>query len=217
MTIQILQSYELELPGSLALWRSQYPQFGALVDGGAPPAKALRFLGLALWQDGRLDDAAEVMKAASSVAPDPTVLGELGSVLWAAGRKIEARGQFTASLRLAPNQSQVWLNVAGLSNELGDKTMAERAFRTVLELDPTSADAAAGLGLLCIERRRYAEAAEMLTAAVERGVTAMPVYACLGQTLFLLGDFSERAPRWKRRRAPVLAKRASFRNARSRG
>jgi predicted TPR repeat methyltransferase len=179
-----------DLHDSLALWRAQYPKFGALVDAGAPPLRALRYLGLSLWHDGRLDDAAEVLTMTATLAPnEPMILAELGSVLCAAGRKAEARAYLTASLKLDPNQKQVWLNVAGLCNETGDKDTAEQAFRAALELDPDSAEAAAGLGLLYIERRRFEDAARLLTAAVERGVTAMPVYACLGRTLYLLGDF----------------------------
>jgi tetratricopeptide (TPR) repeat protein len=46
------------------------------------------------------------------------------------------------------------------------------------------------LGLLYIEMRHFEDAARLPSAAVERGVTAITIYACLGQTLYLLGDFS---------------------------
>ena len=105
--------------------------------------------------------------------------------------KAEAMHYLTASLKLDPEQTLVWLTLAGLCNEIGDKTSAEQAFRAALELDSASAEAAAGLGLLYIEMRRFEDAARLLSAAVEHGVTAMPIYACLGQTLYLLGDFSK--------------------------
>ncbi len=172
-------------------WRALYPKFGALIDEGTPLVKALRFLGLALWQDRRLHDAAEVLKMAASLAQnDPVILAELGSLLCAAGRKIEAVQYLSASLELDPHQTQTWLNVAGLCNEIGNKGTAEQAFQAALDLDPHSAEATAGLGLLYIESRRFEDAARLLTAAVERGVTAMAIYACLGQTLHLLGEFS---------------------------
>lgn len=191
MTLHIAPPIPPALVDSLALWRARYPKFAALIDRGEPPLKALRYLGLALWQDGSLDDAARVLTAAATLAPnDPAISGELGSVLWAAGQKTEALRRLTASLELDPGQSQVWLNVAGICGEIGDKSTAEHAFRAVLELDPDSAEASAGLGLLYIEQRRFDDAARLLSAAVKRGVTAIPVYACLGQTLFLLGDFA---------------------------
>ena len=191
MTTQIARPLAPALRDSLALWRAEYPRFGALVDDGATAQQALRFLGLALWQDGRLGEAVNALKQAAAAAPaDPVTLGELGSLLCAAGRKAEALHCLTVSLALAPDQKQVWLNVGGLRVELGDRDKAERAFRKALDLDPGCAEAEVGLGLLCVERRRYQEAAQLLGAAVARGVTAMPVYACLGHTLYLLGDFA---------------------------
>ncbi|MGA7655792.1 MAG: tetratricopeptide repeat protein, partial [Methylocella sp.] len=192
MTIHIAPPDRPELDDSFALWRSQYPKYGALIDEGAPPLTTLRYLGLALWGDGRLDDASCVLAKAVSLVPnEPVILGELGSLLRAGGRKTEAMHYLTASLKLDPEQTLVWLTLAGLCNEIGDKTSAEQAFRAALELDPASAEAAAGLGLLYIEMRRFEDAARLLSAAVEHGVTTMPIYACLGQTLYLLGDFSK--------------------------
>ena len=192
MTIHIAPPDRPELDDSFALWRSQYPKYGALIDEEAPPLTTLRYLGLVLWGDGRLDDAACVLTKAVSLAPnEPVILGELGSLLRAGGRKAEAMHYLTASLKLDPEQTLVWLTLAGLCNEIGDKTSAEQAFRAALELDSASAEAAAGLGLLYIEMRRFEDAARLLSAAVEHGVTAMPIYACLGQTLYLLGDFSK--------------------------
>ncbi len=118
----------------------------------------------------------------------------------------------TASLKLDPEQTLVWLTLAGLCNEIGDKTSAEQAFRAALELDSASAEAAAGLGLLYIEMRRFEDAARLLSAAVEHGVTAMPIYACLGQTLYLSVISRRRALCWKKPRARVQTKCASSRN-----
>ena len=53
MTMHIrLTSKRSEVSQALATWRPQYPKFGILLDEGAPLLKALRYLGLALWQDG---------------------------------------------------------------------------------------------------------------------------------------------------------------------
>jgi predicted TPR repeat methyltransferase len=191
MREQVGSSAGLVFSGSLALWRPQYPRFAELVDGGVRPVQALRYLGLALWQDGRLGDAATVLTEAAALAPGtPSILSELGSVLWAAGRPAEALRQLTASLNLAPNQIQTWLSVAGLCSEIGDKKTAGRALRTALDLDPSCTSAAVGLGLLLVEQRRLVEAAELLGAVVARGDCPAPIYACLGQTLFQLGDFA---------------------------
>jgi hypothetical protein len=57
-----------EVSESLAPWRSRYPKFGALLDEGASQLKAFRYLGLELWQDGRLEDAAGILQMAVTAA-----------------------------------------------------------------------------------------------------------------------------------------------------
>lgn len=189
-----LASTRRDVSDSLAPWRSQYPKFGVLLDEGASLLKALRYLGLALWQDGRLDDAARILQVAVMAAPDqPHILTDLGSVLGALGRRAEAMLCLTTSLEIDPKQLHVWINLAGLHYEQGETDKAEHAFRMALDLSPASAEASAGLGLLYAERRLFDQAAGLLTAAIERGATAPAVYACLGQARYQLGDYANAA------------------------
>lgn len=189
MTLHLSPPLSSELVDTLALWRARYPKFAGALDRGEPPLKALRYLGLALWQDGALQEAVDVIGAAAEISPEPAILADLGGVLSIAGRKAEALQAFTASLEKDPSRAQVWLSVAGLCNEIGDKTSAEHALLAALDLEPQSAEACAGLGLLYLERRRYEDAARLLGEAVARGVTSGAVQACLGQSLYLLGRF----------------------------
>ncbi len=192
MSIHIRQPEAwLEVPESLKPWLQQYPNFGRLIDTGASPLKALRYLGLTLWQDGRLDDAARILELAVDSAPDqPQILTDLGSVLCAAGRHAEAMHYLAASVQLDPLQLHVWLNLAGLHYQSKDMAAAERAFRNALELQPESAEAATGLGLLYAEQRRFDQAAALLAAAIARGSAAPAVHACLGQARYHLGDYA---------------------------
>jgi hypothetical protein len=76
---------------SLALTGAQYPQFAAALDQGASLLTALRHCGIAFWQDGRLDEAAQMLSAAAAVAPNnPTILAELGCLLRLQGKTAEA-------------------------------------------------------------------------------------------------------------------------------
>jgi len=95
-----------ELDDSFVLWRSQYPKYGALIDEGAPPLTTLRYLGLVLWGDGRLDDAVCVLTKAVSLAPNEPVIWRTRSLLRAGGRKSEAMHYLTASLKL--DRSKPW-------------------------------------------------------------------------------------------------------------
>ena len=118
------------------------------------------------------------------------LLAELGSLLCSLNRRADAHYYLKASLKLDPKQAQVWLTFAMLNNDIGEKLIAEQAFRAALELAPDHAEGLSGLGLLYVELRRYEDAAGLLSAAVARGVATLSIQACLAQTLYLLGDFS---------------------------
>jgi predicted TPR repeat methyltransferase len=194
MTVHLSPPPTPALADALALWRARYPKFAAALDAGEPPVKALRYLGLALWQDRAIDEAVAVLGAAAALAPgDPALLADLGGALSAAGRKSEALPAYIASIEADSSRPLVWLAVAGLCNEIGDKTTAEQAYRAALELDPDLAEASAALGLLYLENRRFEDGARLLRTAVERGVATVAIHACFGQTLFQLGEFSEAA------------------------
>lgn len=66
---------------------------------------------------------------------------------------------------------------------------AEAAFLQALRLDPKLAAAFAGLGFLYFRQRRYKEAADRLGSAIRLGNQVPLVNSCLGQALYLLGNF----------------------------
>src|ERR1019366_6366244 len=79
---------------------------------------------------------------------------------------------------------------AGSLNETGDKSAAKKAYLQALALDAACAEAAVGLGLLHVEQRQYKEGARLLGIAVDQGSATAPIYACLAQTRYLLGEFA---------------------------
>jgi len=176
----------------VAALRARFPQLAAALDQGVSATQALRHFGLIFWREGRLDDAARLLEAANLVAQgNPVVLNELGCLWRALGRKADAMRCFADSLEINPGQVQVWLNAASLSNEIGDKNAAEEAYVQAIQLDPANGEAAAGLGLIHVERRNFGEAARLLTLAAANGVATGPIFACLGQAHYLLGEFKK--------------------------
>ncbi|HEY8007113.1 MAG TPA: methyltransferase domain-containing protein [Methylocella sp.] len=176
---------------SLALLRAQHAQFACALNQGVSLVTALRHCGIMFWRHGRLDDAAQMLTAASEAVPDdPAIVAELGYILRAQGKKAEAMQCMLRSLALDSRQLQVWLSAAGLSNEAGDKSAAEDAYMQALALDGRCAEAAVGLGLLYVEAREYKKGARLLGLAVDLGAASAPIWACLAQTRYLLGDFS---------------------------
>jgi predicted TPR repeat methyltransferase/Flp pilus assembly protein TadD len=213
MSLHISPPSPPDLVDTLAVWRARFPHFAEMIDAGESPVKALRYLGLGLWQEGDVTGAVAALTTAASLTPDDAaLLADLGAVLWLDGRKADALACFIASIERDPNRVQIWLTVASLCNEIGEIATAEHAYRAALDLDPASAEAATGLGLICLESRRYDEAVALLRAALERGVRTPAIEACYGQTLYLIGEFAaaraafERAAAALPEEAPIIRK-----------
>jgi predicted TPR repeat methyltransferase len=155
------------------------------------PAKALRFFGLKLWEEGRSDLASKALAAAVALSPnDSAAWSDLAGAYYAAGLRDEAGAALAASLERNPVQPRGWLFLAMIRNDAQDFGGAEGAYRRALALDPGLADATFGLGLLCFRQRRFEEAAAHMRAAISQGNQTHAAWACLGQALYLLGDFA---------------------------
>jgi predicted TPR repeat methyltransferase/Flp pilus assembly protein TadD len=191
MSLHISPPSPPDLIDTLGVWRARFPRFAEMMDAGESPVKALRYLGLGLWQEGDVTGAVAALTTAASLTPeDAHLLADLGAVLWLDGRKADALQCFIASLERDPSRVQVWLTVASLCNEIGETATAEHSYLAALDLDPACAEAATGLGLICLESRRYDEAVTLLRGALDRGVATPGLYACYGQTLYLIGEFA---------------------------
>ncbi len=180
-----------EIEDSIALWSERDPRLAALFAQGAPPVKALRFFGLKRWEEGRNDFAVEVLLAAASLAPGEAVLwNDIAGACYAASRREDAAASMTASLARNGEQPRGWLFLAMIHNDGQEFAAAEQAYLQALALDPGLADASFGLGLLCFRQRRFEEAAVRMRTAISQGNETLAARACLGQALYLLGDFS---------------------------
>jgi Flp pilus assembly protein TadD len=199
MTIHLSSTTESSLDSALARWQQQDPALTSSDLEGASKTRSLRYTGLQLWREGHLEEAAKFLITAVIWAPrDAMLLGELGSLLCALGRTSEAMGYLTASLELNPNQIQVWLTAGCLCSSIGEYGVAEQAFASALELDATSADAAAGLGLVSFETGKTDDAVMYLTRAVVDGMNSVQVFGTLAHALQAQGEFGRAVEMYKR-------------------
>jgi tetratricopeptide (TPR) repeat protein len=199
MTIHLSSNATSPVDSALARWQQQDAALTASDLEGAARRRGLRYTGLQLWREGQLEEAAKFLITAAIWAPkDAMLLGELGSLLCALGRMSEAMGYLTASLELNPNQVQVWLTAGCLCSSINEFGVAEQAFSSALELDPSSADAAAGLGLVTFEVGRIDEAVMHLTRAVIAGMNSVQVFGTLAQALQHKGEFGRAADMYRR-------------------
>ena len=181
----------LEVETSIAAWRVEQPRLDALLNQQVPQAKALRLLAFKLWNEQRLESAIGMLAACAALAPgEELAWNDLASAYLAASRPDDARACLSASLSTNDRQPQGWLLLATIDSNAGNDSEAENAFLRALELAPQLADAAAGLGLLYFRQRRFTESAQWLQSAASLGSQIPFVQACLGQALYLIGDFS---------------------------
>jgi tetratricopeptide (TPR) repeat protein len=145
-----------EVERDLRLWREADPQLSGLLALGIAPANALRHLGLSAWGRGDPVFAANVFKAAAALTPDDAgVWADLSGVLYACARKGEALASLLVSLERDENAPGRWLSLAALYRETGKLQEAGQAFRNAIRLEPASADAWVGLGMLLFEQRQF--------------------------------------------------------------
>ncbi len=136
-------------------------------------------LGLLLARQGKPEEARPELVTATELDP-----GDAGPTLkaraWRALAQIDrptpghtgdlnaATNDLLEALRLTPETPADKLLAANLAEEAGDYEAAEKAYRRLLEDDPKSEQANAGIGHLLIEQKKYPEAETFLREALEK-------------------------------------------------
>jgi predicted TPR repeat methyltransferase len=187
---------DIELPAPeqvmalLPKWQIEHPRLQTMMERYGEPSKALRHVGLLLWQQGDLQNALRMFAGAVALAPmEASLWSGLGGVLFAAGHREEAAGCLKNALSRDASSAADWLLLGTIYSGEPDISFAEEAFQNALRLDPQSADAAISLGLLYTRGKRYEKAAGCLQDAIARGSQSAAIYTCLAQALTNLGDF----------------------------
>jgi tetratricopeptide (TPR) repeat protein len=130
-------------------------------------------LGLLLARQKKSDEARPELAAATTL--DPGEAGpELKARAWRALARIDrvtnpaaASNDLLEALKLSPETPEDTLLAAELAEQSGQNDAAETAYRRVLEKNPNSIPANAGLAHLLIVRKQYPEAETLLRAALK--------------------------------------------------
>jgi SAM-dependent methyltransferase len=110
-------------------------------------AKAHNGVGIALKDQGRLDEAAASFRAAVSLKPDYIeALNNLGNVLRDLEHPTEATGIYRKALELGSGSAYLWHNIGSALRDLGAFSDAAEACRRALALEPDFAEARSSLG-----------------------------------------------------------------------
>jgi len=139
----------------------------AEVDGHPDRFYPTYLLGIALWKDGKLDEAVTALEGAAALdTRSIKARVNLGRVLNDAGRHAEALKAADEAVSLGPDDSQAH-NVRGRAlQNLGKGDEAIAAFQTAVEKDPKNAFAQNNLGYAFIRAGKFQEAVPCLEEAV---------------------------------------------------
>ena len=146
--------------------------------------------GVAFFQHGFLDEAAQSFKQVIAQKPDdPDAYYNLGTVYLRRNSLDEAQQYLEQTVKLKPNYPEAWNNLGMIAAQKGNAEEAIRSFGQSLELRPAYATASLNLGNLYRRQGNLDEAEKFLRRAVD-GEPANPeanyslgmLYARRGQT-----------------------------------
>jgi tetratricopeptide (TPR) repeat protein len=160
----LLQAKNLHRLGRTA---EAIPLYEKHIQAAPRDADAHNMLGIAYFQSGRPEQAADMMGKALALNPSITN-GDfnLANILQAAGRNEEACRHYERALRRTPSDVQSLQNLAILLSRLGRYGEAAERFRQALALTPKSAELYLGLGVALVATGRIPEAVECYTKAL---------------------------------------------------
>ncbi|MBN8248898.1 MAG: tetratricopeptide repeat protein, partial [Verrucomicrobia bacterium] len=113
------------------------------LEGNRTNVVAWRMLGDALLSSGQTDAAERALSTALQLAPDQSsVLNSLGMALASRRRFKDAQGRFQQAVRVNPLDAAAALNLAIVTQQLGDRRSALDLYRRYLSLGPEGPEVA---------------------------------------------------------------------------
>jgi Flp pilus assembly protein TadD len=124
--------------------------------------------GISLYREGRMEDAAQVLKQATSDDPREVAAWTYLGLALLRGGKIElARAPIEEALRIDPRETEARFALGLYYRLAGNASEAIEALEEAIALNPTHAEAHRELGLACLELDRLDCAVERLSRFLE--------------------------------------------------
>jgi tetratricopeptide (TPR) repeat protein len=187
-TMSLQRVFELALQhhraGRLAEARRIYLQIMAQVPDDPD---ALQLLGLIAHDEGRHEEAVDLIGRAAALKPAVAEYrSNLGVALWGAGRGDEALAAYNAALALVPDYADAHYNLACALKALGRSTDAVAAYREVVRLQPGMAETHISMAALLVEQGKLEEAALSYQQALQIKPDDAGLHFALGNALHKL-------------------------------
>ncbi|BCY15278.1 hypothetical protein L3i22_103660 [Actinoplanes sp. L3-i22] len=175
----------------------------AAIGPGAMPALVVR--AMALIDSRRFGEAAQLAAELLRAWPEDPYAQRTGAALLSESRNgQEALNAAWNGVRVAPAEAEAHLVLAVVAARLRLFDLAQRAYAEALDLDPAVGDAGQDVGIVRLERRRWARALEELAEEASLGVPpAEPDGAPVDRAKPAPSNWSE-PPAVSRPRKPVL-------------
>ncbi len=149
----------------------------------------LHDLAVAARDAGQFDEARKADEAALALEPSSALARNgLGLLAIDQGRYQDAVREFVQATELDANNAWYWVNLGNAQHASGDAAGAEHAYRRALIVDPGSADASNGIGVLLVEAKRPAEAVQWFERAIKQSSLFVEAQLNLGIALQQSGD-----------------------------
>ncbi|MCG8433095.1 MAG: tetratricopeptide repeat protein, partial [Gammaproteobacteria bacterium] len=131
-------------------------------------ADALHLLGIAIGQQGRNEQAVELLQKALKKKPtDIHILNNLAQTLLRLEQFSQAGELLERAVNYEPGFTEGHYNLARTYEGAGDILLAEKKYKKALELNPEFADAAANLAAIKESRKQRREAGELAQRALK--------------------------------------------------
>ena len=141
--------------------------------------------GIALFRQGRLDEAAAAYREAIRLKPDHyDAHNNLGVVLIYLGKPAEAAAAFREAIRIKPRSSTAHTNLGAVLDDLGKLDEAVAAQRKAIELEPDHSTAYNNLGTLLVAQKKVDEGIVAYRKAIELDPKNALAYNNLGYALW---------------------------------
>jgi tetratricopeptide (TPR) repeat protein len=148
----------------------------------------LHLFGLVLHQTGRLAQAADALRRATTVnTTAPLYHLSLANVLTAQGRPMDALASYHRVLELNPGHPEALGNLANLHAELGQLDEAIVCYRCILQIQPDYPGLHANLGNALKQKGRLDEAANCYQLALSSEPNSPEINNTLGNLYLQLG------------------------------
>jgi len=176
-------------------WRSTEQLFRHTASVTGPNELANIQLGVALFENGKEDEARQAFEAAAKAAPGSgRGYYHLGAIQLKLGRNEEAVRAFQSAVKLQPNRADFYFGLATAQLAAGMLAEAALSFQQTLYLVPQHAEAHLKLGNLFYGADHYAEANTHFRAYLRLRPQEADAHNNVASLLFAEGKLAEAIP-----------------------